>query len=86
MRDICPVDLLSSVGRVLVEPVLADRDFPPFRRAARDGYAVQAADLRQIPTKLQVVGRSESGIGKHNRCWCGSGCLHHDGGGSAGGQ
>jgi molybdopterin molybdotransferase len=60
-RDICLIDLLSSVGRVLAEPVLADRDFPPFRRAARDGYAVQAADLRKIPVRLQVVGEVKAG-------------------------
>lgn len=31
-------------GRVLAEPVRADRDWPPFRRAMRDGYALRAAD------------------------------------------
>src|SRR5215813_13799604 len=39
------VPLLQGLGRVLAEPVLADRDFPPFPRATRDGYAVRAADL-----------------------------------------
>jgi molybdopterin molybdotransferase len=60
-REICSVDLLSSGGRILAEPVFADRDFPPFRRAARDGYAVRAADLQQIPMKLRVVGEIKAG-------------------------
>ncbi|MGC2194372.1 MAG: hypothetical protein WA628_06830, partial [Terriglobales bacterium] len=38
------VELLASLGRVLARAVSADRDFPPFRRAMRDGYAVRAAD------------------------------------------
>ena len=39
------VELLDSTGYVLAEPVAADRNFPPFPRATRDGYAVRAADL-----------------------------------------
>ena len=34
--------LEESVGRVLAVPVVADRDVPPFHRAAMDGYAVVA--------------------------------------------
>ena len=41
------VELLEGAGQVLAEPVLADRNFPPFPRAMRDGYAVRAADLSQ---------------------------------------
>jgi molybdopterin molybdotransferase len=36
-RETESVDLLSASGRVLAEPILADRDFPPFPRATRDG-------------------------------------------------
>lgn len=36
------VELEDSVGRVLAVPVVADRDVPPFNRAAMDGYAVVA--------------------------------------------
>ena len=56
-----PVDLLAAVGRVLAEPIFADRDFPPFRRAMRDGYAVQAADLASLPAKLKVVAEIKAG-------------------------
>jgi len=55
------VDLLFGVGRVLAEQVLADRDFPPFARATRDGYAVRSADVAQLPARLQVVGEIKAG-------------------------
>src|SRR5438270_4961091 len=56
------VPLLQALGRVLAEPVLADRDFPPFPRATRDGYAVRAADLeRDEPALLRVVGQVKAG-------------------------
>jgi molybdopterin molybdotransferase len=59
--------LLQSLGRVLAEPVLADRDFPPFSRATRDGYAVRAADLNAAdlapdgPALLRIVGQIKAG-------------------------
>jgi molybdopterin molybdotransferase len=55
------VDLLAALGRVLAEPILADRDFPPFPRAARDGYAVRAQDLGSVPARLAVVGEVKAG-------------------------
>ena len=33
-----------ACGRVLAEPIVADRDYPPFDRSTRDGFAVRAAD------------------------------------------
>jgi molybdopterin molybdotransferase len=58
--------LLQSLGRVLAEPVLADRDFPPFPRATRDGFAVRSEDLRNggLQNKsltLRVVGQIRAG-------------------------
>src|SRR5208282_4567512 len=55
------LDLLSARGRVLAEPIVADRDFPPFARATRDGYAVRAADVAMTPTRLRVVGEIKAG-------------------------
>jgi molybdopterin molybdotransferase len=55
------VDLLAACGRVLAEPVPADRDFPPFARAARDGYAVCAADVVQVPVQLEIIGEIKAG-------------------------
>ncbi|MEZ2348019.1 gephyrin-like molybdotransferase Glp [Terriglobus sp. RCC_193] len=42
--DVERVPLEQALGRVLAEPIYADRDQPPFPRSARDGYAVRAAD------------------------------------------
>src|SRR5690242_8803074 len=53
--------LLQAQGRVLAEQLAADRDFPPFPRSARDGYAVRAADLANIPATLKVVGEIKAG-------------------------
>lgn len=55
------VNLSSTLHRVLAEPVFADRDFPPFPRAARDGYAVQAADLANLPAVLDVIAEIKAG-------------------------
>ncbi|MGB7583457.1 MAG: gephyrin-like molybdotransferase Glp [Terriglobales bacterium] len=55
------VELLESAGQVLAEVVPADRNFPPFPRATRDGYAVRAADLAQLPAKLRVIGEIKAG-------------------------
>jgi molybdopterin molybdotransferase len=46
---------------VLAEPVLADRDLPPFPRSTRDGYAVRSTDLSQLPTTLDVIGEIKAG-------------------------
>jgi len=57
------LDLLdaASAGQVLAESVLADRNFPPFPRSMRDGYAVRAADLSQLPATLEVTGEIKAG-------------------------
>jgi molybdopterin molybdotransferase len=53
--------LLNGRGRILAEPVLADRNFPPFPRATRDGYAVRAADLAKLPATLEVTAEIKAG-------------------------
>jgi molybdopterin molybdotransferase len=55
------VSLLHAAGRVLAEPITADRDIPPFPRSTRDGYAVRAADLAMLPAKLKVIGEIKAG-------------------------
>jgi molybdopterin molybdotransferase len=54
-------NLLDAVGLVLAEDLLADRDFPPFPRATRDGYAVRAADVQSVPAHLHNVGSIKAG-------------------------
>ena len=53
--------ILDVQGRVLAEPIHADRDFPPFPRATRDGYTVRAADLEKLPADLQIIGEIKAG-------------------------
>ena len=50
--------LAEAQGRILAEPVAADRDYPPFDRATRDGYAVRAAET---PGRLKVIGQVRAG-------------------------
>lgn len=53
--------ILEAQGRVLAEPIHADRDFPPFPRATRDGYAIRASDLDKLPAHLQIIGEIKAG-------------------------
>ncbi len=55
------VSLLSAAGRVLAEPIPADRDLPPFHRSTRDGYAVRGADLARVPVRLNVIAEIKAG-------------------------
>ena len=55
------VELLDAAGQVLAEPIIADRNFPPFPRATRDGYAVRAEDLSKLPATLDVIGEIKAG-------------------------
>lgn len=58
LGDVESIPIAEAAGRVLAEHVRADRDYPPFRRSARDGFAVRAADL---PGELRVVGEVRAG-------------------------
>ena len=55
------VSLLEADSRVLAAEIRADRDFPPFHRATRDGFAVRAADVASTPAKLAVIGELAAG-------------------------
>jgi molybdopterin molybdotransferase len=55
------VELVATVGRVLAEAVVADRDIPPFPRSTRDGYAVRSEDLSKLPVLLDVIGEIKAG-------------------------
>ena len=60
------VDLDASLGRILAEAIAADRDFPPFPRAMRDGYALRAVDLSSndlstLPARLKIIGEIKAG-------------------------
>jgi molybdopterin molybdotransferase len=53
--------LLEAIGLVLAEDLLADRDFPPFPRSTRDGYAVRAGDIATPPSRLNCIGEIRAG-------------------------
>lgn len=55
------VELCDAPGRILVEPILADRDLPPNDRSAMDGYAVRAEDIADVPSVLQINGEIAAG-------------------------
>ena len=57
--DVERVALLDAAGRVLAEPIRADRDQPPFPRSTRDGFACRAAELAQGP--LRIAGLLRAG-------------------------
>ncbi|GAB3989283.1 molybdopterin molybdotransferase MoeA [Spirosoma daeguense] len=58
---IITVSLLEAQGRVLREPVFADRDFPPFDRVAMDGIAIRFADVSARNRTFRVVGMQMAG-------------------------
>ena len=55
------VALADAAGRVLREDVRADADLPPFDRAAMDGYALRAEDVREAPVVLRGRRRAAGG-------------------------
>ncbi len=53
--------LLEACGLVLAEDLRADRDFPPFPRSTRDGFAVRAEDVSKTPAELRCIGEIRAG-------------------------
>jgi molybdopterin molybdotransferase len=56
------VPLADAAGRVLLEPVVATHDQPPFNASAMDGYAMRAADVVE-GHRLSIIGTSQAGAG-----------------------
>ena len=44
--SISEVPVLESLGLILAENIIADRDFPPFNRVAMDGVAIAHSTFR----------------------------------------
>ncbi|MBH0239925.1 molybdopterin molybdotransferase MoeA [Methylobrevis albus] len=68
LRDVMPtpaepVALADAGGRVLAEPIAANRTQPPFDASSMDGYAVRAADIAGAPVTLRMVGTAAAGHG-----------------------
>lgn len=56
------VGLEEAYGRVLAEPITAQRDQPPFRASAMDGYALRASDALDGQAQVTVIGESAAGM------------------------
>src|SRR2546423_8695366 len=54
------VPLREAASRVLAHDIVSDRDYPPFDRAIRDGYAVRAEDTR-AGAQLKCIGELKAG-------------------------
>ncbi len=52
----------NAMARVLRAAVLADRDQPPFNRAAMDGFAVRSVDAGVLGARLKVAGEGRAGV------------------------
>jgi molybdopterin molybdotransferase len=54
------VDLGRAAGRVLAQPLFADRDQPSFARSTRDGFACRASEA-SVHLPLTIVGSTHAG-------------------------
>lgn len=55
------IGLDRAVGRVLAADATARRTQPPGALSAMDGYALRAADVAQVPVRLEVIGEAAAG-------------------------
>jgi len=67
------VELLRCNGRILAEAILADRDFPPFDRATKDGIAINYAAIERGVTSFRIeavvsAGMSQQSLNDPNNC------------------
>src|SRR5277367_7035660 len=58
----------EALGLVLAQDVKTDREYPPFNRATRDGYAVFAADAKAGAT-LKCTGEIRAGDRVTKELW-----------------
>ncbi|HKV23761.1 MAG TPA: gephyrin-like molybdotransferase Glp [Candidatus Acidoferrum sp.] len=58
----------DALGFVLAQEIKTDREYPPFNRATRDGYAVFAADVKP-GTTLKCTGEIKAGDRATKELW-----------------
>lgn len=60
LRPTLSLPISEALGYVLAQEIRADRDYPPFDRSTRDGYAVRAAEA--VPaSELRCIGEIKAG-------------------------
>jgi molybdopterin molybdotransferase len=52
----------AALGRILAENIVADRNYPPFNRSIRDGFALRAADAAEPGARLRLIAESRAGV------------------------
>jgi len=67
------ISLMDAVGRTLREPLIADRDFPPYDRVTMDGIAIRFADFTAGNRTFKIAGVGAAGqpqmsLSKTNTC------------------
>ena len=67
---IANVSLLKSLGRILAEDIIADRDFPPFDRVAMDGIGLNSENIKANISieNVQYAGESQKTLSDPNAC------------------
>ena len=55
------VTVEDSIGRILKEDIYSMLEMPPFDKAAMDGYAVYAQDVKNAPVNLKCIGLIQAG-------------------------
>ncbi|PXX29741.1 molybdopterin molybdotransferase MoeA [Arenibacter sp. ARW7G5Y1] len=56
------VPLVKAMGRILAEDIVADRNFPPFNRATKDGIAINYDAVEKGQTKFTIEGVLAAGM------------------------
>jgi len=59
-RQSISLPVQDALGYVLAQEILTDREYPPFDRSTRDGYAVRASEARS-GASLRCVGEIKAG-------------------------
>src|SRR5437660_2023257 len=59
-RATASLSVWDALGFVLAQEIKTDRDYPPFHRSTRDGYAVRAAEAT-AGSKLRCLGEIKAG-------------------------
>lgn len=55
-------DPSGALGRILAAEIIADRNYPPFDRSIRDGFALRSADAAEPGARLRLIGESRAGV------------------------
>lgn len=58
------ITLENGIGRVLREPIVADRDFPPYDRVTMDGIAIRYEDFEKGTKSFKISGVAAAGSPK----------------------